>query len=67
VKLLLFLLLLLASYAAVCLAGRSIGLSVGALAAGIILGAALNWWLRVDIVPLGVSRQQLDLHTCFYS
>jgi mannose/fructose/N-acetylgalactosamine-specific phosphotransferase system component IIC len=36
-------------------AGRSIGLSVGSLVAGIILGAALNAWLRVDIVPLGVS------------
>eukprot|EP00882_Tetradesmus_deserticola_P016762 GHRQ01017922.1.p1 GENE.GHRQ01017922.1~~GHRQ01017922.1.p1 ORF type:complete len:180 (+),score=53.11 GHRQ01017922.1:871-1410(+) len=33
--------------------GRSIGLSVGALTAGILLGAALNAWLRVDIVPLG--------------
>ncbi|KAF6264866.1 hypothetical protein COO60DRAFT_1481166 [Scenedesmus sp. NREL 46B-D3] len=33
--------------------GRSIGLSVGSLAAGILLGAALNAWLRVDIVPLG--------------
>lgn len=36
-------------------AGRSVGLSVGALAAGILLGAAVNAWLRVDIVPIGVS------------
>jgi hypothetical protein len=33
--------------------GRSIGLSVGALAAGIVIGAAINAWLQVDIVPIG--------------
>lgn len=37
------------------LAGRSVGLSAGSLVAGIMLGAALNAWLRVDIVPIGVS------------
>lgn len=36
-------------------AGRAVGLSVGALVAGILLGAGLNAWLRVDIVPIGVS------------
>lgn len=35
-------------------AGRAVGLSVGALVAGILLGAGLNAWLRVDIVPIGV-------------
>lgn len=38
-----------------CIAGRSIGLSAASLVVGIMLGAALNAWLRVDIVPLGVS------------
>lgn len=33
--------------------GRSVGLSLGSLVAGIMLGAALNAWLRVDIVPIG--------------
>lgn len=32
---------------------RSIGLSAASLVVGIMLGAALNAWLRVDIVPLG--------------
>jgi hypothetical protein len=36
-------------------AGRAVGLSVGALVAGILLGAGLNAWLQVDIVPIGVS------------
>lgn len=36
-------------------AGRSVGLSLGALVVGILLGAGLNAWLRVDIVPIGVS------------
>jgi mannose/fructose/N-acetylgalactosamine-specific phosphotransferase system component IIC len=38
------------------LAGRAVGLSAGSLVAGIMLGAALNAWLRVDIVPIGVSK-----------
>jgi len=33
--------------------GRAVGLSLGALVAGIMLGAGLNAWLRVDIVPIG--------------
>lgn len=33
--------------------GRAVGLSVGALVAGILLGAGLNAWLQVDIVPIG--------------
>ncbi|KAF8067219.1 hypothetical protein HT031_002266 [Scenedesmus sp. PABB004] len=33
--------------------GRAVGLSLGAMVAGILLGAGLNAWLRVDIVPLG--------------
>eukprot|EP00878_Enallax_costatus_P025522 GHUV01027309.1.p1 GENE.GHUV01027309.1~~GHUV01027309.1.p1 ORF type:complete len:170 (+),score=32.78 GHUV01027309.1:570-1079(+) len=33
--------------------GRSVGLSVASLAVGILVGAAVNGWLRVDIVPLG--------------
>jgi len=41
--------------AGVLSAGRSFGLSIGSLIAGILLGAALNAWLRVDIVPVGVS------------
>lgn len=45
-------------HAACCLplvAGRAVGLSLAALVAGILLGAGLNAWLRVDIVPIGVS------------
>lgn len=38
------------------LAGRAVGLSVAALVAGILLGAGLEAWLRVDIVPIGVSK-----------
>lgn len=41
--------------ACVLCAGRAVGLSLGALVAGIMLGAGLNAWLRVDIVPIGVS------------
>lgn len=33
--------------------GRSAGLTFGSLVAGVLLGALLNSWLRVDIVPLG--------------
>eukprot|EP00775_Hariotina_reticulata_P012624 gene12624-12754_t len=33
--------------------GRSFGLAIGSLFAGILIGAALNAWLRVDIVPIG--------------
>lgn len=39
-------------------AGRAVGLSLAALVAGILLGAGLNAWLRVDIVPIGVSRRR---------
>jgi uncharacterized membrane protein YfcA len=34
--------------------GRAAGITVGALVAGVMLGAVLNAWLRVDLVPLGV-------------
>jgi len=37
-----------------------VGLSLGALVVGILLGAGLNAWLRVDIVPIGVSAVQLS-------
>lgn len=42
--------------AAAATAGKAIGLTFGCLVAGAILGSALQSWLRVDIVPLGVRR-----------
>ncbi len=53
-----------AAAAAAAVPARSFGLSLGSLAAGILLGAALNAWLRVDIVPLGVSKQSLCRACC---
>jgi hypothetical protein len=41
---------------ALILAGRSIGLTAAPMVVGILVGALLNSWLRVDIVPLGVSE-----------
>jgi hypothetical protein len=35
--------------------GKAFGLSVGGLVAGTLLGSLVENWLRVDIVPLGVS------------
>lgn len=34
---------------------RSGGLTTAGLAAGTLVGSALQSWLRVDIVPIGVS------------
>ncbi len=34
------------------------GITVAGLLAGVLLGAALQSWLRVDIVPIAVSPQQ---------
>lgn len=36
-------------------AGRAAGITFGSMVAGIMLGAGLNAWLQVDIVPIGVS------------
>lgn len=33
--------------------GRAAGITFGSMVAGIMLGAALNAWLQVDIVPIG--------------
>jgi hypothetical protein len=45
-----------------------VGLSVAALVAGILLGAGLEAWLRVDIVPIGVSETLSCRHceACIY-
>ena len=32
------------------------GITVAGLLAGVLLGAGLQSWLRVDIVPIGVRR-----------
>ena len=37
------------------LAGKAVGITVAGLLAGVLLGAALQSWLRVDIVPIAVS------------
>lgn len=42
--------------------GRAVALSLGSLVVGILLGAGLNAWLRVDIVPIGVSGAQPPGH-----
>ena len=36
-------------------AGKAAGLSVAGLALGTLVGSGIQAWLRVDIVPLGVS------------
>lgn len=36
-------------------AGKAIGLAFGGALIGSIIGGGLNSWLRVDIVPIGVS------------
>jgi len=36
-------------------AGRAAGITAGSMVAGIMLGAVLNVWLQIDIVPIGVS------------
>ncbi|KIZ03099.1 hypothetical protein MNEG_4861 [Monoraphidium neglectum] len=33
--------------------GRAAGITFGAMVAGIMLGAGLNAWLQIDIVPIG--------------
>lgn len=43
------------------------GLSVGALVAGILLGAGLNAWLQVDIVPIGVGGCLQLMAVCAHS
>jgi uncharacterized membrane protein YfcA len=35
--------------------GRAVALSLAGLVAGTLVGAAVQSWLRVDIIPLGVS------------
>ena len=36
-------------------AGKAAGITVAGLLAGVLLGAALQSWLRVDIVPIAVN------------
>ena len=38
-----------------CFAGKAAGITVAGLLAGVLLGAALQSWLRVDIVPIAVN------------
>ena len=42
--------------------GRAVGLALGGAVFGAVIGGALNSWLRVDIVPIGV--RSLQTHAC---
>ena len=37
--------------------GKAVGLALGGLVLGTLLGSAVQGWLRVDIIPLGVSAK----------
>ena len=43
-------------------AARAGGITVAGLALGLAVGSAAQSWLRVDIVPIGVSHHYLCMH-----
>jgi uncharacterized membrane protein YfcA len=47
--------------------GKAVGLSLGGLVVGALLGTAVANWLRVDIVPLGVSAFSEHSFCCLHA